>query len=108
MVRRNKEMDVESFLAVCGIFVLDAVLFSAAMARTVYVKAVSDSQEEVTATLSTGISINHLISIIIAIAGGIIWQVLGVETLFVVAAVFGVGCFFFSLTVPKAPPPAGA
>ena len=90
-----------AFVVVCCVFVVDAILFSVAMARTMYVKSISGSQEEVTATLSTGISINHLISIIIAIGGGIIWQTLGVETLFIVAAAFGMGSFLFSLTLPK-------
>ena len=82
-------------------FVLDNILFAVAMARTMYVKDISDSQEEVTATLSTGISINHLISIMIAVSGGFIWKFMGIETLFSVAAVFGMGSFFFSLTLPR-------
>ena len=35
---------------------------------------ISDSQEEVRATINTGISVNHFISIIIALFGGLIWQ----------------------------------
>lgn len=90
-----------AFVVVCSIFVLDSVLFAVSIARTMYVKEVSQSQNEVTSTLSTGISINHLISIVIAILGGVLWQHLGVEALFSLAALFGLGSFFFSLTLPK-------
>jgi len=90
-----------AFVVVCSIFVLDSVLFAVSIARTMYVKEVSESQNEVTTTLSTGISINHLISIAIAILGGVLWQHLGVEALFSLAALFGLGSFFFSLTLPK-------
>ena len=91
-----------AFIVVCSIFVLDSVLFAVSIARTMYVKEMSESQNEVTSTLSTGISINHLISIVIAILGGVLWQQLGVEALFSLAALFGLGAFFFSLTLPKA------
>ncbi len=86
---------------VCGVFVLDSVLFVVAMARAMYVKTISGSQNELTATLSTGISINHLVSIIIAVLGGVLWEMLGVELLFSFAAAFGVGSFVFSLKLPK-------
>ncbi|MBT3271579.1 MAG: MFS transporter, partial [Spirochaetales bacterium] len=80
-----------AFVLICCVFVLDAILFIAGMARTVYVKSSSDDKDEVTSTLSTGISINHLISIAIAIAGGILWERLGMEVLFSMAAIFALG-----------------
>jgi len=53
------------------------------------VKDLSDSQEEVSKTISTGISVNHLVSIIIAFFGGLIWKKAGIEVLFSVSAVLG-------------------
>jgi predicted MFS family arabinose efflux permease len=90
-----------AFVVVSIAFVLDAMLFMVGMARSKYVKTLSSSKEEVTSTLSAGISINHLVSIIIAIAGGLLWESLGIEILFSIAALFGVGSFIFSLTLPK-------
>jgi hypothetical protein len=60
------------------------------MAASVYVKDLSATREEMTATLTTGISLDHLISIFIALAGGMIWEFLGIELLFVTAAVMAV------------------
>ena len=77
------------------------MLFMVGMARAKYVQTLSSSKEEVTTTLSAGISINHLISIIIAIAGGLLWESLGIEILFSMAALFGLGSFVFSLFLPS-------
>lgn len=90
-----------AFIVVCGVFVVDAVLFSVGIARAMYVKTVAGSQEEVTSTLSAGLSINHLVSIVIAMLGGLLWETLGIEILFSLAALFGLGSFFYSLTLPE-------
>lgn len=82
-------------------FVLDWMISNASMASSVYVSRISEDKEEMTATLSTGISINHLISVIIALLGGFIWKSVGVEMLFVVAAAMAVGNTIFAVTVPK-------
>ncbi len=89
-----------AYAVICVVFVLDALLFAVGMARALYVKSLSGSQDEVTSTLSTGISINHLVSILIALAGGLLWEVLGTEVLFSIAAFFGLCTFVFALTLP--------
>ena len=78
-----------AFIVCCVNYVFDAVISLASMASNVYVQELSDSQEEVKATISTGVSINHLITIFIALFGGWIWQKLGIQTLFMVSAVLG-------------------
>ena len=78
-----------AFVVCCVNYVLDSVISLASMASNVYVKDLSDSPEETRATISTGVSVNHLISIFIAIFGGWIWHTLGIETLFVLSAILG-------------------
>jgi len=68
-------------------FVLDVVLSTAGMATSLYVKDISASQDELTSTLSTGISANHLVAIFAAPLGGWVWVRYGVETLFIFAAI---------------------
>ena len=68
---------------------MDSVISLASMASNVYVQDLSDNDDEVKATISTGVSINHVITIFIALFGGWIWQALGIETLFVISAVLG-------------------
>ena len=78
-----------AFIVCCVNYVLDAVISLASMASNVYVQDLSDSPDEVKATLSTGVSINHVITIFIALFGGWIWQSVGIETLFIISAILG-------------------
>lgn len=85
----------------CVNYVLDSVISLASMASNVYVQDISDSAEEMRATISTGISVNHLITIFIALLGGWIWKALGVETLFILSAVLGLCNSAYAATIKK-------
>ncbi len=78
-----------AFLVCCVNYVLDAVISLSSMASNVYVKDLADDAEEVKATISTGVSINHVITVFIALFGGWIWQALGIELLFILSAILG-------------------
>ncbi|MBR2357972.1 MAG: MFS transporter [Lentisphaeria bacterium] len=90
-----------AFYVVCLNFVLDAIISTTSMAANIYVKSLADDSDELTSTLSTGISINHLIAIITAPLGGWIWVTFGVEYLFSFAAAMSVGNTLFAMTIPK-------
>ena len=90
-----------AFIVVAIVFVIDGMLFVVGMARSLYAKSISTTQAELTATLSTGISVNHFFSIIIALLGGLLWERLGIELLFMSAAFFGIGALIFSSFLPK-------
>ena len=78
-----------AFIICCVNYILDAIISLASMASNVYVQDISDNADEVRATISTGVSVNHLITILIALFGGWIWMTLGIETLFMLSAIFG-------------------
>ena len=88
-----------AFLVCCVNYVLDAVISLASMAANVYVKDLADNEEEVKATISTGVSINHVITIFIALFGGWIWETLGIETLFVISAMLGLCNSAYAATI---------
>ena len=88
-----------AFIVCCINYVLDAVISQASMAANVYVQDLADNQDEVKATISTGVSINHVITIFIALFGGWIWQTLGIETLFIVSAVLGLCNSAYAATI---------
>lgn len=88
-----------ALIVTCIVFVLDSMAFALGMARDIYAKSKSENREEFTSTLSTGLSVNHLVSILIAIGGGALWEALGVETLFITAALIGIGSLLFSLSL---------
>jgi predicted MFS family arabinose efflux permease len=92
-----------AFFVVCANYILDSVISLASMASNVYVKAIASSQEEITATLSTGISVNHLISILIALLGGWIWKATGIEVLFSLSAFLGILNSIYAATIKANP-----
>ena len=91
-------MDV-AFVICCINYVLDSIISMASMASNVYVQDISDSPEEMRATISTGVSVNHMITILIALFGGWIWQRIGVETLFILSAVLGLCNSAYAATI---------
>ena len=88
-----------AFLICCANYVLDSVISLASMASNVYVQALSDNEDEMKATISTGVSINHVISVFIALFGGWIWQALGIEILFILSAVLGLCNSAYAATI---------
>jgi hypothetical protein len=78
-----------AFYVVCVNYVIDAIISVASMASNVYVQNIADNQEEITATISTGISVNHVISVLIALLGGLLWKLAGIELLFSLSAFLG-------------------
>ena len=66
-------------------YVLDNLLFCLGTGRAVYVSRIASSPQEITSTVSMGISINHVASMIIPCIAGALWSVLGYERLFLSA-----------------------
>jgi MFS family permease len=94
-----------AFIVVCVNFVLDSIISLASMASNVYVQDIASSQEEITATLSTGVSVNHVISILIALMGGWIWNLAGIEVLFSISAFLGLLNSIYAATIKNAARP---
>jgi MFS family permease len=90
-----------AYYVVCANYVLDSILSLCSMASLLYCKDLSANQEELGKTITTGISVNHLISIIIALLGGLIWQKAGIEVLFVISALLGLCNSLFALTIKE-------
>ena len=85
----------------CANYLCDAVISTTSMATNIYAREISSSRDELTSTLSSGISVNHLISITIAPLGGWIWTRFGIETLFSLAALMAALNSLFALSLPK-------
>jgi len=91
-----------AYAVVIANFVLDYALTTTSMATSLYVRDIAPSQEELTATLSTGISMNHLISILVGVFGGMVWARWGVETLFAFSALMALANSGMALCIPRA------
>ena len=90
-----------AFIVCCVNYILDAVISLASMASNVYVQDLADNEDEVKATISTGVSINHVITIFIALFGGWIWQTLGMEVLFIASALLGLCNSAYAATIRR-------
>lgn len=88
-----------AFLVCCANYVLDSVISLASMASNVYVQDLADNADEMRATISTGVSVNHFITILVALFGGWIWKTLGIETLFILSAVLGLCNSAYAATI---------
>ena len=86
---------------VCVNYVLDAILSNCSIATNLYARTLSDSQEELSATLSSGISVNHVVTVFYAILGGFIYDRFGPGVLFATAAAMSLCNSAFALTVPR-------
>jgi MFS family permease len=76
-----------AFLFVCGFYLLDQMLLSVNMARSMYIKKIAVDQSHVQPALTAGVTIDHLFSISIALLGGVIWNVLGFQYVFLLGIV---------------------
>jgi predicted MFS family arabinose efflux permease len=86
---------------VCLNYVMDAVLSTTSLASSLYVRSIESHNDSVTSTLTTGMSINHLISISVAPLGGWIWQQYGVGTLFTLAAFMAIANSLCAMMIPR-------
>lgn len=68
---------------VCGCFIADQMLAAVSMARATYLKKIALVPEDVSPTLSMGISIDHLVSMFIPIVGGTVWAMVGYKFVFI-------------------------
>lgn len=92
-----------AFFVCCVNYILDSVISLASMASNLYVQDLSDNADEVKATISTGVSINHVITIFIALFGGWIWKTLGIELLFIASAILGLCNSAYAATIKTKP-----
>ncbi|MBM3263513.1 MAG: MFS transporter [candidate division Zixibacteria bacterium] len=71
---------------ICASFVLDQMLFNVGIARATYMRKIAERPEDVTATLSFGVTIDHVVSMSIPTVGGIVWMLYGYQYVFMGAA----------------------
>ncbi len=71
-----------AFLFVCGFYLLDQMLMSVNMARSMYMKKIAIKEEHIQPALTAGVTIDHIFSIGIALLGGVIWNLFGFQYVF--------------------------
>lgn len=85
------------FMIAC--FIIDSSMSVVEMARSTYVKKIAVCPEDVSPTLSTGISLDHLVAMTVPMLGGLVWAATGADGykyIFMADAVFAAANFFLS------------
>lgn len=75
---------------VCLLFVLDQMLVAVTMARATYLRKIALKAEDVSPTLSMGISLDHMVAMFVPWLGGLVWVALGYEAVFICGAAIAV------------------
>jgi MFS family permease len=73
------------------LFISDRLSMQIGMVNSIYLRSIAWDHDEVTSTLSMGISLDHVVSILAAVAGGYVWTKWGSQWVFFLAAAFSVG-----------------
>ncbi len=60
-------------ILICACYVLDQLSSAVSMARATYLRKIAINEDEVSSTLSLGISIDHIMSMTLPVIGGLVW-----------------------------------
>ncbi|MFM8322658.1 MAG: MFS transporter [Chloroflexota bacterium] len=88
-----------AFLVVCFCYLVDQMIFSVSMARSTYMKKIARQPDHIQSTLTAGVTIDHIFSISCALVGGVIWNRLGFQYVFLFGMLIAVINFFTALRV---------
>ena len=73
-------------LLTCALFVVDRLSSQMGIIRTIYLKSIAKEPSDVTPTLSLAMMMDHIVSIVVGITGGIAWVTFGSHYIFYAVA----------------------
>ncbi|MCB1151522.1 MFS transporter [bacterium] len=82
-----------------GAYILDSILFALRIARTTYLKKIADSPADITPTIATGITIDHVVAMSLPVLSGWLWETYGHEWVFLLAGAIALAGFFVCLQI---------
>ncbi len=99
-----------AFFITCVCYLIDQILMSVGMARSTYMKKIAMQSADIQPALSAALSIDHFFSIGVALIGGVIWNKLGFQYVFLFGVFIAIINFFTAMRVqvPKKEMPGGA
>jgi hypothetical protein len=80
-----------ALLVISACFVIDQLLNATSMARATYLRKIAVAPEDVSPTLSMGLSIDHAVSMVVPWLGSLVWNAFGYEYVFMLGALIAVG-----------------
>lgn len=79
------------------IFIIDKMSTQMSLVRTVFLKSILINNNDLTPTLSLGMSMDHFVSIVCAYIGGIVWMRFGPQYIFFFAALLSFGNLYVAM-----------
>lgn len=71
-------------------FIIDNLMFATRIARATYLNKITENKEEIPSTLSLGTTLDHGVSMIIPLMGGLLWSKFGYPSVFIAASFFAI------------------
>jgi predicted MFS family arabinose efflux permease len=96
---RNIFSETMALYVVFFCYIIDQMLVAVSMARATYLRKIAVAPEDVSQTLTMGVSIDHVFSVSIAVLGGLVWVKWGYQYIFLAGAIIAVINFFSALCV---------
>lgn len=87
-------------LVIMACYVTDQLLFAVSMARTTYLNRIAESSDDIAPTLSMGVTIDHAVSMVVPLGGGLLWAHYGFEWVFLAATVIALGNLVAAFFLP--------
>ncbi len=81
-------------------YVLDQLLFSVRMARSTYLNRIAENGDDVPATISMGLTLDHAVSMVIPFIGGVVWAQFHFTYVFLAAAFIAAVNLLAALYIP--------
>jgi predicted MFS family arabinose efflux permease len=91
--------ETTAMFIVFACYILDQMLIAVTMARATYLQKIAVKPEDVSQTLTMGVSIDHIFSIFLAVFGGFVWVKWGYQYVFLIGAIIAVINFFSALQI---------
>ena len=89
-----------------GAYILDQTLFGLRVARTTYLKKIAVDPADITATMSVGQGIDHIVAMTLPILSGYLWAAIDFRWVFILAAAIALAGFFVCLRIRVPAPDA--
>ena len=71
-------------------FIVDEILFALKNAREIYLHKIVESEKDITSTIATGLSLEHIISMTTPILAGYVWLIYGYQWVFAFCGILAI------------------
>ena len=92
-----------ALIIIMACYIADQLLFAVHISRATYLNRIADCQRDIAPTLSMGQTIDHGVSMMVPMAGGLIWAHFGVQWVFAGAAAIALLNLVAACFIPHLP-----